>query len=678
MKFSYEWLQSFFGKKLPSPKDLGLLLTTRIFETDVISKNVLEVDVLPSRAAECLAYQGLAREIGAILREKPQDLPLTLRKKGSEQKTADTLKVEIKDSANCQRYSVRLVENIKIEKSLPFIQKRLKESGLRPINNIVDLANYIMLETGQPLHVFDLDKIKEHKLVVRQAKAGEDIVTLDEKTYHLNKDVLVIADPQGPLSIAGAKGGKRAEIDYSTKRIVVEAANFSSLALRKVWRNLGLRTDASWRFENGLDTNLAEIGQKRFAFLVDNLYHARPALDIVDFYPQRPKLKEVTLSWEKVESFLGVAIKKATALTFLKQLGFQITKKSLQQWKILVPSWRLDVSREEDLIEEIARLYGYENIQPKFSVVNLIPPVRNDLQVWAREVKNILTKLGFNEAYNYSFLSETERNLFDYPESSLVEVENPVSDRQRYLRPNLLFKLILATKENLKNRQDVKLFEIGKTFLNAQNRYLEQMNLAGVMTAKNGKEGFYRLKGILEHLASSLVIDDIWFDVHHNLPKNFSSHTWHPYRAATMQVGRKSIGWFGEIHPRLREGWKIDKTILGFEINFQVLASLASEDQEYIPVSSYPAAKRDISVIVPRDIKVGDIMMEINQAGGLLVRDVDLAGEYQGASIPEGKKSVTLRIYLQADDHSLTNREINKIQTKIISSLRNKNWLVRI
>ncbi len=678
MKFSYEWLQSFFDKKLPSPKVLGELLTRRIFETEIVSKNVLEVDVLPSRAAECLSYQGLAREIGAIIQKKPKDLLLTLKTKGSAQRTSDVLGMEMKDSLNCRRYSLRLVEDVKIQKSPSFIQKRLKESGLRPINNIVDLANYVMLETGQPLHVFDLDKIEGRKLIVRRAKPGEKITALDDKTYHLDKDILVIADTQGPLAIAGAKGGKRAEIDSSTKKIIVEAANFSGLALRKVWRNLGLRTDASWRFENGLDLNLTEVGQKRFAFLVDNLYQARPALDVIDFYPQKSKRKEINLSLKNIEKLLGVKVKKVAVLSLLQRLGFQVLQKSSQPWKVVIPSWRLDISREEDLIEEVARLFGYENIPAKFSVVNLIPPIRNESQFWGREVKNIFSRLGFNEAYDYSFLSESERVFFEYPESLLVEIENPVSAHQRYLRPNLLFNLLLALRENMKHRQNIKLFEIGNVFLNLRNHYSERTNLAGVITAQNGKEGFYQLKGVVEHLASSLIIDDVWFDNYKEPAKNFSVSTWHPNRTAVIKVGEKTIGWFGEIHPKIEEDLKVSKALLGFEINFQDLVSLASEDQEYSPISSYPAAKRDLSVIVPRNIKVGEVIAEINEAGGLLVRDVDLAGEYQGTSVPERKKSLTLRIYLQSTDHSLTNREINDLQKKIILGLKNKNWLVRI
>ena len=677
MKFSYEWLQSFFEKKLPAPKELAKLLTMRIFETEALSKNVLEVDVLPNRAGECLSYQGLAREIGVILQQSLKKLPLTLTKRGTAQKTSDLLEVEVKAPKACPRYTARFIEDVKIQPSPRFIQKRLKESGLRPINNVVDLANYVMLETGQPLHVFDLEKIEGRKLIIRYAKLGEKITTLDNKTYSLDKDILVIADTRGPLAIAGAKGGKRAGISSSTKKIIVEAANFSSPVLRNVWQKLNLRTEASWRFENGLDLNLAEVAQKRFAFLADNLYQARPALDLIDFYPQEPKKKEIRLSLKRMEALLGVRVKKNFIISSLKRLGFQIFQKSPEIWEVTVPSWRLDVSQEEDLIEEIARLYGYENIPPKLSLVNLIPPQRNESQFWGREVRQIFTRLGFDEAYNYSFLSEAERNFFHYPSSLLVKVANPVSARQQYLRPSLLSRLLLAVKENVKYYQDVKVFEIGKVFFRRRS-YVEQRNFAGIMTSQDGEEGFYQLKGIIEHLASSLIIDDIWFDTYQEPSENSFGEIWHPGRTALIKVGEKIIGWLGEIHPKIEEDLGINKALLGFEINFEVLTSLASEDQEYLPISPYPAAKRDLSVVVPLDVKVGEIMAVINEAGGLFVRDVDLAEEYQGHSVPAGKKSVTLRLYLQATDHSLTNKEINRLQEKIIRQLKNKHWLVRV
>jgi len=677
MKFSFSWLQSFFDQKLPAPKVLAELLTQKAFETEAINLKVLEVDILPNRAPDCLSYQGLAREIGAALGLRPKTLDLRVPRNKTSLKTAKVIEVEVKKPQDCRRYSVRLIEGIKIQESPSWIKQRLEESGLRPINNVVDLANYVMLETGQPLHVFDIDKIEGNKLIVRQAKANEKITTLDDKTYSLNKSALVIADLHNSLAIAGVKGGKKAEITKATKSILVEAANFSRASVRGIWKKMGLRTDASWRFENGLDLGLAEIAQNRFANLMIDLYQAEPASDIVDFYPVPSLERRVDLSLEYLEKLLGVKIKDSQVASILQSLGFKIVNRSVKKWKIVVPSWRLDISGQADLVEEVARLYDYEKIPAQASIVNLIPPVRNWSQFWGKEIRNVLVKSGFSEALSYSFISEEQRLFFYYPPENIVEVANPVSRRQRYLRPNLLINLLASLKENEKHHRQIKIFEIGHVFMQPSEYYLEKSSLAGILTSQNSQEGFYQLKGIIKHLADSLVIDDLWFDNYQATPEDFSKFMWHPSRVSEIKIGDKEIGFLGEIHPRLEDELNIPEYALAFEINLEDLTKFASEEQEYRPVSSYPVAKRDLSVIVPLAAKIGKIIAKINEVGGLLVRDVDLMGIYRGDSITRGKKSITLRIYFQAQNHTLPTAEINDLQKKIIKSLQQKGWIIK-
>ncbi len=677
MKFSFSWLQSFFDQKLPAPKVLAELLTQKAFETEAVNSKVLEVDILPNRAPDCLSYQGLAREIGAALGLRPKTLDLHVPRNKTSLKTAKVIEVEVKKPQDCRRYSVRLIEGIKIQESPSWIKQRLEESGLRPINNVVDLANYVMLETGQPLHVFDIDKIEGNKLIVRQAKANEKITTLDDKTYSLNKSALVIADLHNSLAIAGVKGGKKAEITKATKSILVEAANFSRASVRGIWKKMGLRTDASWRFENGLDLGLAEIAQNRFANLMIDLYQAEPASDIVDFYPVPSLERRVDLSLEYLEKLLGVKIKDSQVASILQSLGFKIVNRSVKKWKIVVPSWRLDISGQADLVEEVARLYDYEKIPAQASIVNLIPPVRNWSQFWGKEIRNVLVKSGFSEALSYSFISEEQRLFFYYPPENIVEVANPVSRRQRYLRPNLLINLLASLKENEKHHRQIKIFEIGHVFMQPSEYYLEKSSLAGILTSQNSQEGFYQLKGIIKHLADSLVIDDLWFDNYQATPEDFSKFMWHPSRVSEIKIGDKEIGFLGEIHPRLEDELNIPEYALAFEINLEDLTKFASEEQEYRPVSSYPVAKRDLSVIVPLAAKIGKIIAKINEVGGLLVRDVDLMGIYRGDSITRGKKSITLRIYFQAQNHTLPTAEINDLQKKIIKSLQQKGWIIK-
>jgi len=675
MKFSYSWLQSFFVKKLPSPRKLAELLTEKIFETEVLSKEILEVDVLPNRAAECLSYQGLAREVGAILGWKVKKLDFW--RKGKRKKQEENWEIEVESKGDCLRYSLRFIEGIKIRPSLLWIKKRLKDSGLRSINNVVDLANYVMLETGQPLHVFDPDKLEGRKIIVRRAKGGERMTSLEGKTYPLDKEILVVADEKQPVALAGIKGGKKAEITSATQRVVVEAANFSRASVRRVWKKFGLRTDASWRFENGLDLNLVKTAQDRLAYLMSSLYGAKPVAEITDFYPVPAVRRTISFSPEFLEKLVGIKISQTQISSILQRLGFKISKRGTKQWRVIVPSWRLDVTHQADLIEEVVRIYGYDKIPAQTSIANLIPPARNWNRYWERKIKTLLVRSGFNEVYNYSFIDERQRKLFGYPSEKMVEVANPVSKRQRYLRPHLLLNLLKAAGENRKYHEEIKLFEIGEVFLQEKDQCLERTSLAGILLAPDGEKGFFQLKGAVECLAESLMISDLWWDDYQATPEDFSAQIWHPARVAEIKVGDQEIGFLGEIHPLLEEEVKIPEAVIAFEINFSDLAKLASEEQEYRPISSQPIAKRDLSVIVPLATSVEKIIRKAHQAGGILVRDVDLVEVYQGASVARGKKSLTLRIYFQALDRTLKTAEIERMQRKIIISLRKNGWMVR-
>jgi phenylalanyl-tRNA synthetase beta chain len=673
MKFSYSWLQSFFDKKLPSPEKLADILTEKIFETEVSKKGVLEVDVLPNRAAECLSYQGLAREIGAILNQPIKKLDYYSRKKGGEERW----KVEIENFEDCSSYSLRLIEGIKIGSSVPWIKKRLQDSGLRPINNIVDLANYVMLETGQPLHAFDPEKLAGQKLIVRRARKGEKIKTLKGKVFNLDKEFLVIADEKEPVALAGVRGGKKAEITSTTQAILLEAANFSRSPIRNVWKKIGLRTDASWRFENGLDINLLQEAQDRFAYLVSSLYKAQPKEVVFNSCFRSKKLKEIKFEPKLVEKIVGSTITEKEISSILKRLGFGIKREKKEAWKLTIPSWRLDINQPIDLVEEVVRIYGYEKIPARPSLANLIPPVCNWNRYWAGKVKTILSQLGFNEVYNYSFIEEKQRKFFDYSLDKIVAIANPVSKRQAYLRPNLLSNLLRASGENRKHHLSVKLFELGNIFLKEKSKLQEKTNLAGILLTSDGEKGFFQLKGVVEHLIHRLMISDLWWDNYQPRVEDSFGDLWRLSQLAEIKIGDETIGLLGEINPNLAKEEKISEAVLAFEIDFSKLAKLASEEQEYRPISSQPIAKRDLSVIVPLFVSSESVIKNIYRTGGKLVRDVDLKEIYQGTSIPQEKKSLNLRIYFQAIDRTLKAKEIESIKKKIIASLKKRGWMIR-
>ena len=685
MLFSYNWLQSFFQKKLPKPEKLVEFLTMKAFEVAEIKKvnrdYILDIDVLSNRGADCFSHIGMAREIAAItnLKFKIQDLKL---KENKNLKAKDFIKIKVEDKNDCFRYTGRVVTNVKVGPSSKQIQERLKACGLRPINNIVDIANYVMLETGQPLHAFDFDKIKGEnsrfqakKIIVRRAKKGEKIITLDNEEYILDRDILVIADEENPLAIAGIKGGKKAEIDKKTKNIVLESANFNSKTIRKSSKKIQLRTDASWRFEHKIDPNLTEIAVNKAAVLIKEIAGGEISSGVVDFYPKKVLPKKIKLDLNYVEKLLGVKIPVKEIKKILKRLNFKIKKSktsgsSLRFLEIEVPSFRLDIFLPQDLIEEIGRIYGYQKIPAAFPLVSLIPPKKNFEIFWEETVKNFLKELGFTEVYNYSFINREEMKFFGFEPEEVIEVKNPVSSEQEYLRPSLIPKLLKNVKDNIKYFNEIKIFELGKIF----GRYPEKKMLTGLMTGNT----FYRLKGVIDSLLNKLGISNIWYDSYQQTPEESKFTIWHPERSAEIKVNSEEIGFLGEISPALLKKLKIDKKIIIFDVDFEKLKRLCCEEHEYRPISQYPAAVRDIAVLVPVNVKVAEVLNRISVSGGKLVRDVDLFDIYEGTGIPEGKKNLAFHIVYQAENRTLTSEEIDKIQNKIIKTLESEvDWQVR-
>ncbi len=644
MKISYFWLKELIGGNLPDPEKLADLLTKHSFETEVFGKSgkdtLLGVDVLPNRAHDCLCHQEIAREAAALLR-KPFGLKDYDReiKPGSEL-TGGLVKVEVKDSCLCPRYTARAIVDVKVGPSPAWMQERLKACGLRPISNVVDIVNYVMLETGQPMHAFDLDKLEGGKIIVRRAKKGEKIVSLDDEEYELNKDVLVIADSKNPVAIAGIKGGKNPEVDSHTTKIILEAANFDLHAIRRASQKLKLKTDASWRFEHELDPSLTEYID-RAVYLIQEIAHGRPAKGRVDLYPKKSKPKAVSLEMEKMESLLGVEVAITQAKDILERLGFE-TRAAKGCLKTVVPLRRKDISLPEDLIEEVGRVYGLEKIPSQMPVAALIPPPLDEELACQNKVKDILSNLGFSEVYNYSFVGE----------GGEVEVLNPLSQEQKYLRSNLAGKLAEKTKENSKYFDLVRLFEIGKVFYKKDSKVMEKKKIAAAIFPAD----FYRLKGLVETLLNKLRISDVWYD--DEFEKNGNQA-----KRAEVKVGNEMIGWLG------------DEV---FELDFERLVELATEERVYSPPSKYPAVVRDLALIAERTTKVAEILNLINAAGGKMVVDVDLFDIYEGEKIEQGKKSLAFRLVFQADDHTLTDQEIGHLQEKIIKTLEQEGgWEVR-
>lgn len=681
MIFSYQWLQSFFKEKLPEPEKLAALLSVHSFEVEEVKKQgsdfALNVNVRPNRASDCFSHWGIAREVAAITNFKIQ-VPSAKLKELRNIKAEDFVKVTVREPAACPRYSARVLTDVKVGPSPAYLRQRLEICGLQPINNVVDAANYVMLETGQPLHAFDQNKLKKNKIIVRFARKGEKITTLDGQRFPLDEKVLVIADGQDSVAIAGIKGGIKPGIDKNTKTVVLESANFNSRTIRRGSKYLGLKTDASWRFEHGLDLNLTERAINRCAGLIQEVAGAKIASGLIDFSLPKPAPKKIKLNLNYLESLLGIKIPLKQVIKILKSLEFQVSSSGSQELIVQVPAFRLDVSIPEDLIEEVGRLYGYEKIPFLLPQAIIALPERNEDVFWEEFSKDVLKEAGFSEVYNYSFISEETRKLFGFKKQEMVEVENPLSSDYQYLSPSLICNLLKNVFLNLKYFSEFKIFESAKIFRNA-GRPIEQKALTGLIArVRDDEKAFYELKGIASALLEQMGISDYHFDDYQPTPETSRTMIWDLTKSAEIKVGGQEIGFLGEISPSLLKILKIKGQVVLFDFNFEALQRIASQEREYLPFSPYPSAVRDLAILVPQKVLVDEVLPIIELAGGELLKDVDLFDIYEGGELPEGSKNLAFHLVYQAEDRTLKAEEVDKIHQEIIKALeKNLGWEAR-
>ncbi len=680
MLFSYNWLKEYIKGKLPKPEKLSQILTMRAFEVEEVKKVkgdfLLDIDVLPNRAPDCFSYVGMAREISAILNLKFVSPKFKIKE--SKEKSEDFIKINIKNKEDCFRYTGRIIKNVKVGPSPKEIKERLKILGLNSINNVVDILNYVMLETGQPLHAFDLEKITKREIIVRKAKNGEKIETLDGKKYTLTNKILIIADRKEPLAIAGIKGGKKAEINSKTKNIVIESANFNPLSIRKARQILNLQTDASLRFEHGIDVNLTEKAIDRVVYLIQKYCGGEILKGKVDIIFQKSLPKIVRLNFEKLEKLSGIKIPKNEILKIFKNLEFEILKKDKKGILVKIPTFRKDIQIEEDLIEEVVRIYGLEKIPEKLPLFPVLPPKRNDNIFWENVTKDFLKEMKFTEVYNYSFFGKKEAEIF--PLDKIIEVKNPQSEKFKYLRCSLIPNLLKNVKENLKYFEEFKIFELGKIFFKEKNKVLEKRMLSGAILRRGAKKEdiFYEMKGVLDSLFEKLGISQHFYDEYKISPETTPFSLWNLINCAEIRIDNTEVGFLGEINKKILEKFDISENVIVFDIDFEKLQKEAVEEVEYRPVSPFPAVIRDIAILVPKETKVIELLNIINSTGGDLIRDVDLFDLYEGKPLPEGKKNVAFHIIYQAKDRTLTSKEVDKLHQKIIKAIeKNPEWEVR-
>lgn len=672
MIFSFNLLQSFFYEKLPPPDELAKILALRLFETErgeeVGRDTPLKVDVLPNRP-DCLSHLGLAREISVILKLKMKSIRFLTFKEGKKQKGIGP-EVRIRNKKGCKRYMGRTILNIDVFPSPSWLKEAIITCGFSPINNVVDITNYVSIYLGQPLHAFDLDKI-EGEIVIRKAKEREKFLSLDEKEYLLDPGILVIADKKGPLAIAGVKGGKRAEISQNTRNIFIEAANFDPSLVKRAAKKLNLETHSSFLFSQGIDPNLAEDGLNLCLSLISEISGGDIQRKKIDFYFEKSMPKKIFLPIDDVERLSGTKIMEAEIKSILRSLGFKTKKEDKETLSVLVPTFRQDISLKGDLIEEVVRIYGLEKIPSLLPKETLILPKRNEEIFWQERAKDILKESGFFEVRNYSFLSGEEKKFFSFPH--LIEVENPVSRDFKFLRASLLPSLLRNVRRNEKFFKDLKLFELGKVFiLGKKKEKIERRNLAGILT---GKEKFFELKGAISLLFEGFGISGLWFDFFKATPEGIKN-IWDLKRAAEIKIGDKEIGFLGRIREDILKNLKIESEVFAFEIDFEELQSLAAEESEFEEIPKYPAAVRDLSLWVPIDVLSDEVMAKIFDVEPDFLKDVDLFDIYENEG--EGRKSLAFHLIFQSNEKTLLPEDLNLAMEKIHQALeKNFGWEIR-
>jgi phenylalanyl-tRNA synthetase beta chain len=637
---------------------------------DVLGDLVLDLDLTPN-LARCLSIIGVAREVAALTGQKLRMTPPAMVAQGPP--IEGQIEIDIANPDLCSRYSATLIRGAEIGPSPRWMQRRLTLAGMRPINNIVDITNYVMLEWGQPLHAFDYDRLPRKRIVVRCARPGETIVTLDGVHRALTEDMLLITTGEEPVAIAGVMGGADTEVGAFTRNILLESANFDFISNRRTAQALKLPSEASARFGRGVDPELTIPAVTRASELMRLLASGTIARGIADAYPRKPPIKRIELTTAEVERILGMEVSVEQIKGILEALEFEVEVLGLALL-VTVPSYRLDVSIPADLIEEIARIIGYDRI-PATLMDDTLPPQQRNLALEGEErVRDILVRCGLMEVITYSLTHpESEARLYPIPSPmpGYIRLANPISSERVVMRRTLMNSLLENLRLNLKHTDRVAVFEIGRVYLPRAGEKLPQepRRLAVAMTgprharswlAPSAEEmDFYDLKGVVEALLSRLHLTDYEF-----APAQHP--TFHPGRVAKLIVEGQELGVLGEVHPLVRGNFDLPEgRVCLMELDLEGLLALAEPVRYYQPLSRFPAVMQDIALVVDEEVSAAQVRDLILQAGGKLLREALLFDLYRGEQIPEGKKSLAYSLTFQADDRTLTDEEVERIRQRI-------------
>lgn len=632
-----------------------------------LGDSVVEFEITNNRP-DCLSVIGLARESAATF-----DTELKLHKpviKGGAGNIADHLSVEIADPSLCPRYTAKMVKNIKIGPSPEWMRRRLRASGVRPINNIVDITNYVMLEYGQPMHAFDYSCVKGNKILVRRAAEGETLTTLDGKERSITPDMLVIADEHDPIGLAGVMGGGNSEITEKTDTIVFESANFNGTSIRKTAIALGMRTDASGRYEKGLDPMNTVPAVERACELVE-LIGAGEVMDgEIDVVAKEPKQVRLPLVPDRINALLGTNIDRDFMVKVLEKLDF-----TMDGDIICAPSFRSDIEHYADIAEEIARFYGYDKIEPTAFSGAATRGGYSKKQQFDRAISATCRGMGYYEVMTYSFGSRSAWDKIKLPEDSKLRnafvIQNPLGEDTSVMRTTALPSMLEVLGLNFSRRNmDVKLFELATIYLPKNDSPLSDEQTILTLGAYGNGTGFFELKGCIEALMASLRIGKLRFSAVKDNP------SYHPGRCAAIYSGEKYLGIMGQVHPRVCPEFGLSGEVFVAELNVRDMLSCEAPEPTYVPLPRFPAISRDIAVVCDSEVTVAELSDTMYAAGGSYLENCKMFDVYTGPGIPEGKKSVAFSLTMRSVDQTLTDEHADEIVNSILKNLEKSHGAV--
>ena len=645
-----------------------------------INDTVFELEITPNRP-DCLSHIGIARELSAYY-GKELKYPETEIKSEISEKTSDNVKVSIEDSNLSRRYVTRILKNVTVKESPKWLKERIEAVGLRSINNIVDVSNFILMEMNHPNHVFDLDKIEGNEIKVKSAVKGDKLVTLDEQERELEDGDIVICDSKKILALGGVMGGLDSEVTDNTKNILLEVAQFNPQNVRKTSRRLTLSSDSSYRFERGIDVEDSIKVINRLANLIQEVAGGEILNGYVDVYPVPHENKVAELNFERLNRFVGKVIPREKVIEILRNLEIDV-KDNGETLTLTAPSYRGDLELEQDYFEEVIRMYGFDNIENILPRVDINKNSTLDTTKLTDRVKTICASVGLKEVINYSFIPKDALQKLKFTgvsEDKLIDISNPITEDFVTMRPTLLYSLIKNAKDNMnRNVSNIRFFEVSRTFEKAEELAKEDIKVGIILAGENDKTlwnpkpvhyDFYDLKGIVEEIFSKLKFQS--FSIKRSVQTEF-----HPGRSADVFVGKEYIGSFGEIHPDVLENFGLNKkTVLVAEFNIELIKKYINKPFVYQGIVKYPAVPIDLALVMNENILVGDVLKTIEQIDKK-VEKVELFDIYQGIGVEPGKKSVAISILLRDDSKTLEEKEINDIIDKILAKMK-KDYMAEL